>query len=70
MNDIKDGNGFDARKEEVVNMMEAGIIDPVKVTRTALENASSVAMLLLTTEAVVSELPKEEKSGQEQQMMV
>ncbi len=44
----------------MVNMIEEGIIDPVKVTRTALENASSVAMLLLTTEAVVSELPKEE----------
>ena len=58
--DVKNGVGYDARKDRMVNMIEEGIIDPVKVTRTALENASSVAMLLLTTEAVVSELPKEE----------
>ena len=58
--DVKNGIGYDARKDRMVNMIEEGIIDPVKVTRTALENASSVAMLLLTTEAVVSELPKEE----------
>ncbi|CAG1020028.1 60 kDa chaperonin [Patescibacteria group bacterium] len=60
INEVKGGMGYDARKDEFVNMTEAGIIDPVKVTRTALENASSVAMLLLTTEAVVSELPKED----------
>ncbi len=55
--------GFDAYKEEYVDMMEAGIIDPTKVTRTALQNAASVAALLLTTEAMVAELPKEEKAG-------
>ena len=60
--DVKNGIGYDARKDKMVNMIEEGIIDPVKVTRTALENASSVAMLLLTTEAVVSELPKEDSS--------
>ena len=54
--------GFDAYKEEYVDMMEAGIIDPTKVTRTALQNAASVAALLLTTEAMVAELPKEEKA--------
>lgn len=58
--EVKNGMGYDARKDKFVNMIEEGIIDPVKVTRTALENASSVAMLLLTTEAVVSELPKED----------
>jgi len=59
--DMKDGMGYDVRHDKVVNMLEAGIIDPVKVTRTALENAASVAMLLLTTEAVVSESPKKDK---------
>lgn len=56
--DMKSGKGYDARNDKVVDMVDAGIIDPVKVTRTALENAASVAMLLLTTEAVVSEAPK------------
>jgi chaperonin GroEL len=60
--DMVDGKGFDARKGEVVDMIQAGIIDPVKVTRTALENAASVSMLLLTTEAVVSDIP-EKKSA-------
>ena len=63
INEVKNGMGYDARKDIFVNMIEEGILDPVKVTRTALENASSVAMLLLTTEAVVSELPKEENSN-------
>jgi len=58
--EMKDGKGFDARHDKIVNMIEAGISDPVKVTRTALENAASVAMLLLTTEAVVSEIPAKE----------
>ena len=58
--DMTGGMGYDARKDVIVDMIKVGIIDPVKVTRTALENASSVAMLLLTTEAVVSEVPKKE----------
>ena len=45
--------GFDAQKGEYVNMIKAGIIDPTKVVRTALQNAASIAGLLLTTEAVV-----------------
>ena len=49
----KKNQGFDAYKEEYVNMIEAGIIDPAKVTRSALQNASSVASTLLTTEATV-----------------
>ncbi len=52
--------GFNAKNDEYQNMFEAGIIDPTKVTRVALENASSVAGLLLTTEATVTEIPKEE----------
>ena len=48
------GVGFDAAKEEYVNMVEAGILDPVKVTRSALQNANSVAATLLTTESVVA----------------
>jgi len=59
----KDSQGFDAYKEEYVDMIDAGIIDPTKVTRTALQNAASVAGLLLTTEAMIAELPKEEKPG-------
>ncbi len=56
--EVGKNKGFDARKGEVVNMLEAGIIDPVKVTRSAVENAASVASTLLTTEAVVSEIPE------------
>jgi chaperonin GroEL len=52
--------GFDANKEEYADMNEAGIIDPTKVVRFALQNAASVASLLITTEAVVTEKPKEE----------
>jgi chaperonin GroEL len=51
--------GFDAQKEEYVDMVAKGIIDPAKVVRTALQDAASVAGLLVTTEAMVAELPKE-----------
>jgi len=54
--------GFDARNEKVVDMLEAGIIDPAKVTKQALQNASSIAGLMLTTEALVSEIKEEEKA--------
>ena len=54
------GVGFDAAKEEYVDdMMAAGIIDPTKVTRTALQNAASVASLLLTTDCMIAEKPKD-----------
>ncbi len=53
------GFGFDALKEEYVNMIEAGIIDPAKVTRSALQNATSVASTLLTTESVVAEIKQD-----------
>ena len=52
--------GFNAREEEYVNMYEAGIIDPTKVTRSALENAASIAGLLLTTECVITDEPEED----------
>ncbi|WP_421981598.1 chaperonin GroEL [Roseibium sp.] len=52
--------GFNAQTEEFVNMIEAGIIDPTKVVRTALQDAASVAGLLITTEAMVAELPKKD----------
>jgi len=53
--------GFDARRGEYCDMVKEGIIDPTKVVRSALQNASSVATLLLTSDALVAELPKDEK---------
>jgi chaperonin GroEL len=50
--------GYDAAKDQYVNMFEAGIIDPLKVTRSALENATSIATMILTTETLVTELPE------------
>jgi chaperonin GroEL len=55
--------GYDALNNEYVNMIEKGIIDPTKVVRTALTDAAGVASLLTTAEAVVTEIPKEEKEG-------
>jgi len=55
--------GYNAATDEYEDLMKAGIIDPTKVVRTALQNASSVAGLLLTTEAIVAEKPKEDKGG-------
>lgn len=52
--------GFDAYKEEYVNMIDAGIVDPTKVTRSALQNSSSIASVFLTTEAAVGEIPEKE----------
>ena len=57
----KGGHGFNARTEEYEDLIKAGVIDPTKVVRSALQNAASVAGLMLTTEALVAELPKEEK---------
>jgi chaperonin GroEL len=55
----KQNFGFDAQKEEYVDMLQAGIIDPTKVTRSALQNAASVAGLMLTTEVMITDLPEE-----------
>jgi len=63
---IKEGKkdfGFNARTEVYENLMTAGVIDPTKVTRIALENAASIAGMLLTTECVVSDKPEREKAG-------
>ena len=49
--------------EKYEDLFEAGVVDPTKVTRTALQNAASVASLLLTTEALVTEIPEKKKSG-------
>jgi chaperonin GroEL len=57
----KPGIGFDALREEYIDMISAGIVDPTKVTRSALQNAASVAALLLTTESVVTDIPEKEK---------
>jgi chaperonin GroEL len=54
----KGNEGFDANTGEYVDMFEAGIIDPTKVVRTALQNAASVATMLLSTEALITEIPK------------
>jgi chaperonin GroEL len=56
------GHGLDAATGEYVDMLAAGIIDPAKVTRSALQNASSIAALFLTTEAVVADKPEKEKA--------
>jgi len=58
----KKSEGFDAYQEKWVDMFDAGIIDPTKVARCALQNAASIAALMLTTEALISEVPEEEKS--------
>lgn len=57
----KDDFGYDAAKDEFTRMIEAGIIDPTKVVRTALQNAASVTSLMITTEAMVAEKPEEKK---------
>ncbi|HEV2234591.1 MAG TPA: TCP-1/cpn60 chaperonin family protein, partial [Terriglobia bacterium] len=53
--------GFNAQTETFGDLVEAGVIDPTKVTRTALQNAASIASLMLTTEALVSEVPEKEE---------
>ncbi len=58
----KKGIGFDAVTEEYVDMVKAGIVDPTKVTRFALQNAASIASMLLTTEALIADIPKEEEA--------
>ena len=57
----KDNEGFNAQNEKYEDLVKAGVIDPTKVVRTALQNAGSIASLLLTTEALISEIPEEKK---------
>jgi chaperonin GroEL len=62
--EAKDKNyGYNARTDEYEDLVAAGVLDPTKVTRTALQNASSIAGLLLTTEAVVTEKPEPKGSA-------
>jgi chaperonin GroEL len=61
-NDKNDHFGFNAQTEAFEDLVKAGVIDPAKVTRTALQNAASIAGLMLTTEAMVSEIPEEDKA--------
>jgi len=61
--DMKQNEGFNADAEKYEDMVKVGIIDPTKVTRTALQNASSIAALMLTTEALVTEIPEKEKAA-------
>src|SRR5207245_1672792 len=59
----KAGEGYDALNDKFLNMFEAGIVDPAKVTRSALQNAASIAAMVLTTEAMVTEVPEERKNA-------
>ncbi|MDD5448773.1 MAG: TCP-1/cpn60 chaperonin family protein, partial [Actinomycetota bacterium] len=59
--ELPEGQGFNALTGEYIDMFEAGIIDPAKVTRSALQNAASIAAMILTTETVVADKPEEEK---------
>ena len=61
--DMGPEDGFNALNERYENLVHAGVIDPTKVVRTALQNAASIASLLLTTEALVSEIPEEKKEA-------
>ncbi|TET55248.1 MAG: chaperonin GroEL, partial [Actinobacteria bacterium] len=60
---LTNGKGLNALNGEYTDMFKAGIIDPAKVTRSALQNAASISSLILTTEAAVAEKPEEEKAG-------
>src|SRR6266566_3044907 len=59
----KPGYGYDALNDKFVDMFAAGIVDPAKVTRSALQNAASIAAMVLTTEAMVTEVPEEKRGG-------
>ena len=64
VNDAKDPNfGFNALTGEYEDLVKAGVLDPTKVVRTALQNAGSIASLMLTTEALVCEIPEEKKAA-------
>jgi len=61
--EAKGDDGYNAGSDKYENLVTAGVIDPVKVVRTALQNSSSIASLLLTTEALVSEIPEDKKDS-------
>ena len=58
--EMTDEEGFNAQTEQYENLVQAGVIDPTKVVRSALQNAASIASLLLTTEAVISQIPEDQ----------
>ena len=61
--EMSDEEGFNAQTERYENLVQAGVIDPAKVVRSALQNAASIASLLLTTEAVISMIPEQSHHG-------
>ena len=61
--EMKDEEGFNALTDTYENLVKAGVIDPAKVVRSALQNASSIASLLLTTEALICDIPEEKKEA-------
>jgi chaperonin GroEL len=61
--DMKESEGFNALTDTYEDLVKAGVIDPAKVVRSALQNSSSIASLLLTTEALISEIPEEKKES-------
>ena len=61
--EMKDNEGFNAQTEKYEDLVAAGVIDPAKVVRSALQNAASIASLLLTTEAVISQAPDDRKAA-------
>ena len=60
---MKTGEGYDALKGEYGDMFDRGIVDAAKVTRSALQNAASIAAMVLTTETLITDLPEKEKAG-------
>ena len=66
VNDVRHaaaGNGLNAATGEIVDLVQAGVIDPAMVTRSALQNAASIAKNILTTEAIVAEVPEKDGAG-------
>ncbi len=63
MKGLKGARGFNAQTEAYEDLLKAGVLDPTKVVRSALQNAASVASLLLTTEALIAEKPEKKKGG-------
>jgi len=61
--EMKDEEGFNALTDTYENLVKAGVIDPAKLVRSALQNASSIASLLLTTEALICDIPEEKKAA-------
>ena len=61
VSNAKGNNGFNARTEEYEDLIKAGVVDPTKVTRSALQNAASISGLLLTTECLITDLPEKEE---------